>query len=166
MSFQRILLNIFYSSRVLVACNAHSVRAVIDYVTVYRAHSSSDKEEGCDIPFRTVPLYAPLQADNSVTGGCPPHFVLWILKSVSVCRTKRGNETRADVFTMAGMFWHSARTSLPNALSSMQLRSRTYVATVVVARTSRNNIRFEQASGYIEFSRTFSYSFLVVRKLK
>lgn len=62
----------FLSSRLLVAYNAHSVRAVIDYVTVYRAHSSLDKEEGCDIPFRVVPLYAPLQADNSVSGGCPP----------------------------------------------------------------------------------------------
>lgn len=100
----------------------HSVRAVIDYVTVYRAHSSSDKEEGCDIPFRTVPLYAPLQADNSVTGGVVHHFALWTLKSVSVsaaARTKR----RADVFTMTGMLWHSAQTSLPNTISSTQLRS-------------------------------------------
>jgi len=36
------------------------VKAIIDYVTVYGAHSSQNKEEGCDSPFYAVPLYVPL----------------------------------------------------------------------------------------------------------
>lgn len=50
----------------------HSVGTVIDYVTVYRAHTSRNKEEGCGrLPFlaRVPSLHAPLHRTigNSVT---------------------------------------------------------------------------------------------------
>lgn len=95
------------------------------YVTgVYRAHSFPDKDEGCDIPLSVPSLFTRhLRADNSVTGGLSADFALRIFKIGVFASAVAGNETRADVFTTTGMPWHSTRSSVPNAISSTQLRS-------------------------------------------
>lgn len=147
----------FLSSCLLVVYNAHSIEAVIDYVTVYRAHSSSDKEEGCDIPFRAVPLYAPLRADNSVTGGCPPLRFADFKISLS-CLQVAGTK-----LALTFLRWPECLGILRDLLCQMQFRRRSYdsyacVATVVVARTSTNNICNRRSLDYIEFSRTFERS--------
>lgn len=123
-----------YIQRRLSLYIAYSVRTVIDYVTVYRAHSSQQcKEEGCDTPFCAVPPYAPLlhllQADNSVTGRYP----LSVFLKSGLCSARTRN--LAPRFTP----WHSARSSLPSAILPMRSRG-SVCASMVVARKDSGQV--------------------------
>lgn len=97
--------------------SAYSVKTVIDYVTVYRAHSSQNIRKKGVTPLSAVPLYAPLlhllQAGNSVTGS---YLLSVALKKISVSAVR--TKPHAEVYVLAFCARFSAKC---NAISPTQL---------------------------------------------